>query len=105
MQKYLFVLVLSALFSTAALAQTGVADGSIRGVVKDPSGSAIAGASVTARNVDTGFERANTTGAEGGFEVPLLPPGHYEVTINAAGLRNSIRRALSFNWRKRAVWT
>src|SRR5215471_4821626 len=85
MQRYLFVFVFSALFSTAALAQTGAADGSIRGSVKDPSGSAIAVARVTARNVDTGFERANTTSAEGVFEVPLLPPGHYEIAINANG--------------------
>jgi len=40
---------------------------------------------VTARNVETGFERATTSGTQGEFEVPLLPPGRYEVAVTANG--------------------
>jgi hypothetical protein len=68
-----------------AVAQTGAADGSIKGVIQDPSNAAIVGARVAAHNVDTGFERATTSGSSGEFEVPLLPPGRYEVTVAVQG--------------------
>jgi outer membrane receptor protein involved in Fe transport len=78
-------MVFCAFLPNAVLAQTGVADGSIKGVIQDPSGGALSGARVTARNIETGFERATSSGTDGGFEVPLLPPGRYEVTVVAAG--------------------
>jgi hypothetical protein len=68
-----------------ALAQTGVADGSIRGTVRDATGSAVNGAVVKAKNLDTGFERSTVTTHEGNFEAPLLLPGRYEVTVAANG--------------------
>jgi hypothetical protein len=61
----------------------GAADGSIRGTVLDSSGSAIAGAAVKAKNVETGFERSTATSQSGEFEVPLLLPGRYEVNVSA----------------------
>src|SRR5579862_5753088 len=73
------------LLSISAFGQTGVADGSIRGVIHDPSGAAVANTLVSARNVDTGFERRTTSSDSGEFEVPLLLPGRYEVKISAKG--------------------
>ena len=74
------------LFSCIPLAaQTGAASGSIRGTVLDPSGGAVTGAGVTARNLDTGFERKATSDPAGEYEVPLLLPGRYEVKVEAAG--------------------
>jgi hypothetical protein len=66
-------------------AQTGAADGSIRGTVQDASGSPVPGASVTARNMENGFERATASTESGEFEVPLLLPGRYGVKIAANG--------------------
>jgi hypothetical protein len=80
-----FSLILNVIFAGPVFTQTGVADGSIQGTVQDPSSAAVTGARITARNVETGFERSTTTGPEGGFEVPLLPPGRYEVAVTAAG--------------------
>ena len=72
------------LFSCIPLAaQTGAASGSIRGTVLDPSGGAVTGAGVTARNLDTGFERKATSDPAGEYEVPLLLPGRYEVKVEA----------------------
>jgi hypothetical protein len=42
------------LLSGPALAQTGVADGSIRGAIHDPSGSPVPTASVGVKNMNTG---------------------------------------------------
>ncbi len=75
-------------------AQTGVADGAIRGVVRDPNNAVINNADVRARNLDTGFERRTTSNAEGEFELPLLPLGRYEVTVTAPGFASLRRREL-----------
>ena len=66
-------------------AQTGAADGAIRGLVRDPNNAAVASADVKARNLDTGFDRRATSNGDGEFELPLLPLGRYEVTVTAAG--------------------
>jgi len=41
---------------------------------------AIPGATVTARNQGTGFERASLCAADGTYFVPSLPPGFYQIT-------------------------
>lgn len=73
------------LLAVPAWAQTGAANGSIRGLVHDPNQAAVANAEVSARNVDTGFERRAVTNSEGEFEVPLLPLGRYRVTLAVPG--------------------
>ena len=78
-------MLLLVLLCIPACAQTGVADGSIGGLIHDPSGAAVADALVSARNLDTGFERSSSSNQEGQFEVPLLPPGRYEVSISVKG--------------------
>jgi hypothetical protein len=71
-------LITAALFSAPdALAQTS--SGSIRGHVLDETGQPLAGASVTARNVDTNLERGMLTEAGGFYNLSGLPPGPYAV--------------------------
>src|SRR6266852_835243 len=60
--------------------------GSIRGTVTDASGSIIAGAKVTAKNIGTGLQREATTGPDGGYVLAELPAGVYTVTAQAAAL-------------------
>lgn len=69
-----------------AFAQVG-GTGSIEGTVTDPSGGAVANASVTAISVATGIETARKTSEAGVFVLPLLPPGEYNVTIKANGFQ------------------
>ena len=73
------------LLSVRLFAQTGTAGGSIRGSIQDPSGSAVVGATVKTRNLETGFERSTLSTDSGEFEVPLLLAGRYEVTVAAKG--------------------
>jgi hypothetical protein len=84
MSRCLAISILIALSYLPALSQTGVADGSIKGSIQDSSGAAINGAKISARNLDSGFERS-TTSADGIFEVPLLPPGRYQLEVTASG--------------------
>ena len=55
--------------------------GSIRGAVTDPSGAALAGATVTAVNISTGIQTKVTSGQGGIYVFPQLAIGEYKVTI------------------------
>ena len=78
------LIAVSFLFTATAWAQSF--RGSIRGQVTDPSGSVIAGAKLTAKNIGTGLQRETTTGSDGGYVLAELPAGEYTVTAEAAGL-------------------
>jgi hypothetical protein len=81
------ICVLFLVITGAALAQVG-GTGSIEGTVTDPSGAAVADATVTATNIATGMETVRKTTLAGVFVIPLLPPGEYTVTIKANGFQN-----------------
>ena len=60
----------------------------IVGRVTDPSGAAVSGAKVTARNTDTGLERSTLTGDAGDYELPLLPiTGGYSLSVSKTGFQ------------------
>jgi hypothetical protein len=68
----------------AAMAQTNIS-GDIAGVVTDPSGAAIPGATVTVTSKAKGSTKTAMTDARGAYRVPLLSPGDYAVVIAANG--------------------
>src|SRR5216683_1877550 len=67
-----------------AAAQTST--GSIRGYVTDSSGTAIAGARVTAVNSQTSAQREVTTQSNGFYAILGLVPAEYEVTARQIGM-------------------
>ena len=81
----MYKLLLLCLITFPVVAQTGVADGSIRGIIHDSSNAPVSGASVNAKSLETGFERNAVSNQIGEFEVPLLLPGRYEVSISLNG--------------------
>ena len=76
----LFVL----LFCAASWAQT---TGSITGTVKDPSGAAIAGATVVVASPERGINREMATNSTGDYNQSGLPAGHYDVSVTASGFK------------------
>jgi hypothetical protein len=58
------------------------------GLVKDPSGASISGAKVVAHNQGTGAQRELETDAKGLFYFTLLPPGGYEIAVEANGFKS-----------------
>lgn len=82
-------LLISLLFATVAFSQ-GAQTGGITGVVTDPQGSVVPGATVNVINESTGkTERSVTTETDGGYSVTLLPPGSYRLEIKAANFKQS----------------
>jgi outer membrane receptor protein involved in Fe transport len=61
----------------------------LSGTITDPSGAAVAGARVTARNTETGFVRETTSTGTGLYNLTELPVGTYELTIEAQGFRTT----------------
>ena len=59
--------------------------GSIEGVVKDPSGGVVPGATVEITNPVTGFQRQATTESDGTFRFSNVPFNPYHLTVTAAG--------------------
>jgi hypothetical protein len=72
------------LFAAGAFAQQGNS-GSIEGIVKDPSGGAVANATVEIKNVVSGLIRTATTAADGTFRFPNVPFNPYHMTVTANG--------------------
>ena len=78
------VLALGATLSlVSAFAQT--ASTSLRGLVKDPSGALVPGATIALADKATGRAQQATTNSSGAYIFPVLPPAHYLVTVSAAG--------------------
>ena len=98
MKKLLMlVAVLSmALFATSAFAQT-TTTGAIEGVVTDPNGAAVKGATVTATSPNLIKAQTATTGDDGRYQIPNLPPGLYKVTVEGQGFGKYESAELSVN--------
>src|SRR5213593_588194 len=63
----------------------------ISGRILDSSGAAIPGATVVAKNIQTGLERPATTDETGTYTIPLLPVGQYEVSAELAGFKKAVQ--------------
>lgn len=85
----LIFLVLLALIGST-LAQTGT--GSINGSILDPQGAFVAGAIVTLENRERAFSRTTTTNESGTFSFPSIPPGEYDLTVEATGFKKAVQR-------------
>ena len=88
--RFASVISMLAIISVSIFAQSQATTGLIQGNVVDPNGAAVSGASITVRNINTGFERTVTSNSDGFFTAPLLPLGTYRVTTSATGFSNTV---------------
>lgn len=86
--RFMAVVALTCAATALTLAQSDVSSATVRGTVTDQQGAAVAGATVTAKNLDQGSTRSNTTNADGEFQILALRPGLYEITVQAQGFAN-----------------
>src|SRR5579863_4653516 len=62
--------------------------GAIQGTVHDRSGAVVAGASITATNVQTNLKQETTSATDGTYHMLALPAGTYKLTVLATGFRS-----------------
>jgi hypothetical protein len=90
---YRFTLVLSVcllLLAPIVVAQT---TGTIEGTVTDQNGGALPGVTVEITSPNLQGTRTATTGNDGRFRFPSVPPGPYKVTSNLSGMGTSAKNA------------
>src|SRR5438093_11509284 len=75
-----------------SVAQTSTA--TILGTVKDASGALIPGVSITVKHTESGLTRNVVSGERGGYNVPLLPVGAYEITTTMPGFKQEVRSGI-----------
>ena len=87
---------LSFMFLSGAVFGQGTG-ATLTGIVADSSGGVLPGATVTARNVDTGVETRTTSNNTGSYTFPSLPVGLYEIVAEASGFSRAVTPNVRLN--------
>src|SRR5439155_766020 len=72
-----------------------ISTATMSGVVRDGTGGVIPGVTVTIKHTDTGLTRTVNTTENGGYRMPSLPVGAYEVTAEKLGFKQQVRRGVN----------
>jgi hypothetical protein len=75
---------------TTINAQTQATAADLNGTIVDPNGAIVVGATVTAKNSQTGITRTVTANDSGEYAMVGLPPGDYEITVEAANFKKTV---------------
>ncbi|MCL6508363.1 MAG: carboxypeptidase regulatory-like domain-containing protein, partial [Bryobacteraceae bacterium] len=89
-----------AFVTSTALAQEVSAG--ITGRITDPSGAAVVGAVVTAKDVNRGTVWPTKTNEEGIYAFPRIPVGTYELKVEATGFKTATRPNIVLELNQRA---
>jgi carboxypeptidase family protein len=92
-RNYFSVLVLALALCLGGQLLAGVT-ASISGTVTDPSGAVVAGATVTATNIDTGVATTQSTNAAGFYSFQSLALGNYTIDVTQAGFKEYAQTGL-----------
>ncbi len=91
LRQFVFAALIALLSVIPAFAQS-LTTGGLAGTVKDQSGAAVAGATVTLTNLDNGGTQTATTNDQGSFQFSLLKPGNYTAQATMTGLSSDIQK-------------
>jgi len=72
-----------------------VANGTIRGTVRDSTGAALPGVSISAKSLETGAVRSAVTDGSGTYQILSLPAKAYEVQAALDGFQTSVRNPVT----------
>lgn len=95
MRRMAWLFVVNLLFVIPVLAQSS--NGTISGIVRDPSGAVIPSAEVVVASDATGIRYSTVTNGEGIYVVPNLPPGPYRIQVAKIGFNTMIKPDIVLN--------
>ena len=75
------------LFALTGYAQSGGT--TVRGVIKDPQGNLVSGATVTITDPSKNFTRTQQTNQDGAYVFTAVPPGTYRLEVSATGFKTA----------------
>jgi hypothetical protein len=81
---FLAILIITPLLSSGS-AKAQLSAGSVTGIVRDPTGSVVANATVTLRNVETTIQHTTVSNEAGNYVFLNLGPGRYVLEASASG--------------------
>ena len=81
----------------------GQVTGSITGTVTDASGAVVPGATLTIKHMESGLTRTTESNLNGGYTVPSLPVGPYELTAEKPGFKQQVRSGINLVVGQQAV--
>jgi outer membrane receptor protein involved in Fe transport len=64
-----------------------IISGDVTGIVTDPTGAVVPGATVTLTNTSTNAPQTGTTNGGGSYRFAFVPPGTYKVSVSATGFQ------------------
>jgi hypothetical protein len=82
------------MLAAAPAVDAQIQSGRIGGTVYDPQRAAVPNATITVTNKDTNVARKVFASETGGYVVPALNPGFYEVSVTAPGFRTTVRSGI-----------
>ena len=82
---------------TASLAAGQTTTATLQGIVRDASRAVLPGATVTLRDVNTGFARTTTSDRAGAYVLSFVPTGTYDLHVDLAGFKTLQREGLRFD--------
>ncbi len=80
-----------------SVAQAQFDVGSLVGTIRDQSGAAVAGASITATNTATNIESSATSNGSGDYEIPSLHVGVYTISAKATNYAEAVAQNISIS--------
>lgn len=92
--RLLLLAVLAVALGASGYRAHAQATGVLTGIVADPGGQLVPGASITLKNVNTGESRAAKANGEGFYTFPLVAPGMYTVEVAAPGFKMTLVRSV-----------
>ncbi len=66
----------------------------LSGVVTDPSGAVVAGATITVQDVGTGYTQTTKSTSVGQYLFPSLPVGNYQITVSVSGYTQYVQKGI-----------
>src|SRR5216684_3274813 len=91
------ILVVALVFLLAGSAIGQVLYGTLVGTVTDPQQAAVTGATVSIKNNATGYAVEAKTNDRGGYEIPNIPPGVYDIRITQPGFATFEAKAIEIH--------
>src|ERR1700677_1647533 len=85
-----FILLLTSAISSWAQYTTA----RLAGIVTDPSGAVVSGATIAVQDVGTGYVQTTTSTVAGQYLFPSLPVGNYQITVSMPGYTSYVQKGI-----------
>lgn len=87
LRRALLLMLICVTVRLLAFAQAGGSTAEIKGKITDPTGSVIAGATITATDSEKSISRTGSSDENGEYRLLSLPPGNYQLKVEAPGFK------------------